>query len=718
MKIAVIYNRQSNKVINLFGLPSREKYGLTSIQRIVGALRKGGHQVMAFEGDKDLIPNLEGFMPKALKGELPGMAFNLSYGIQGQARYTHVPGILEMVGIPYVGSGPLGHSLALDKVVAKMLFVQNHVPTPEYAVFEDSTFEVPNLPFPLIVKPKNEAVSFGLRIVHNESELRDAVAIIHREFEQAVLVERYIDGREINVGLIGNGAPEAFPVAELIFGEGPRIYTEADKKAKGGSTRVSLECPAKIPADLASHAQSMAIRAFKTLGLYDCARVDMRVDPEGNLYVLEINSLPSLGQNGSYMRGAAEAGLDFTALVNRLVDEASARYFGTPTPNRVATSGKGDLFAYITERRDRIEKRIQQQVARSSRTQDPIGVRALADDMGERLVELGLRAREDLSDGRTTWSFETGSSMRGGTLVIASLDVPLARDAPATGFRRDPEWLCGEGIAVSRAPLASLEFAIRSLRARRLKKLHLGVLLYGDEGQDCQSSADFIRKASQEAAEVIVLRPGNPGDLAVASRRGQRRFRLRIEGSPRRLGASGHKHDAMLWLMAKAQDLCALSSRKQRVSVDVVNIHVSTFPMWVPHRVDATVVMSYPDFALGDTLEARIRELLGNDDRWSFEALSDRPPMPEREANLRLIDAIRTIADDWHIPFGSEWSVLPSVAGLVPAHVPVVCGLGPVGRDLYTGQEAVSRVSVIQRTLLLAGLLAAMAEREGSSVHA
>ena len=101
MKIAVIYNRESTKVINIFGMRSREKYGLKSIQRIATALKKGGHTVVTFEGDKDLISNLEGFMPRVLKGENPGMAFNLSYGIQGQARYTHVPSILEMVGMQW-----------------------------------------------------------------------------------------------------------------------------------------------------------------------------------------------------------------------------------------------------------------------------------------------------------------------------------------------------------------------------------------------------------------------------------------------------------------------------------------------------------------------------------------------------------------------------------------------------------------------------------------
>lgn len=708
MKVAVIYNRHSTKVINVFGVPSREKYGLASIQRIVAALKKGGHQVMAIEGDKDLIPNLESFMSQALKGENPGMALNLAYGIQGQARYTHVPGILEMVGIPYVGSGPLGHSLSLDKVVAKMLFVQNDVPTPEFVVLEHLDFPPPPLPYPLIVKPKHEAVSFGLRIVHDEAELREAVHFVLEQFGQAALVERFIDGRELNVGLLGNGNPEAFPVVELLFEHGPRIYTEADKKGKG-EKRISIACPADLDPELTARVQALARRAFTTLGLLDCARVDMRLDAEGRLYVLETNSLPSLGERGSYTRGAAEAGLDFTALVNRLIEVASARYFGTPAPTHMAASPHGDIFTYITARRDRIERRIEKYVAHSSRSDDPIGLSAIADEVGARLDAIGLVRRNTPAGHPSTWVWETPASLEGGTLLVVPLDIPLAPEAVASPFRRDPEWLYGEGIALSRAPLAAMEFALRALRPRRLKKLRIGVLLHGDEGHDNRWSAAVIRDVAERAARVLVLRPGNPGDLAVSERRGQRRYRLRVEGSPRRLGtADSRRGDALMWLHGRAQELSALSSRRSRCSVDLTDVRTHAFPMLVPHRVDATVTASFPNAEAGLRLEQRMREVLESGDavRYSFAPLSDRPPMRPRPEITALAASIQAVANGWELPFGHEASVLPSAAGLVPEHKPVLCGLGPIGRDLYTSQEAVRRVSIIQRTLLLSAFLA------------
>lgn len=422
MKLAVIFNRESEKVINLFGLPNREHYGLEAIRRIVEALKRGGHHAIALEGDKDLIDRLEAFMPRALKGERPGMAFNLSYGIQGKARYTHVPGILEMLGVPYVGSGPLAHSLALDKVVAKMLLVQNGIPTPEFAVLKSPDFDAPDLPYPLIVKPKNESVSFGLTVVDNEEALRTAAQAIFHEFDQDVLVERYIEGREINVGLLGNGAGvETFAPAELDFGpQAPRIYTLDDKKQRSGRI-VLVRCPAQIDDTLAQQAQHLARQAFQVLGCYDCARVDMRLDAEGRLYLLELNSLPSLGEHGSYVAAAGAMGMDFAQLVNRLVDVAAARYFGTPSPPTLigtrSRSPEHGVFAYLTERRDRMEQRAQEWCGLSSRSDDSVGIQNAARRLEGGLTDIGLRPIREFTDNRALWGWESTSGYDGGTLV-------------------------------------------------------------------------------------------------------------------------------------------------------------------------------------------------------------------------------------------------------------------------------------------------------------
>jgi D-alanine-D-alanine ligase len=438
MKIAVVYNRISNKVINLFGMPNREKYGLKSIKRITDALKKGKHQVIALEGDKDLIDNLEDFMPQVLKGERPGMVFNLSYGIQGQARYTHVPGILEMVGIPYIGSGPLAHSLALDKVVAKMIFKQNGLPTPDFAVLDGPGFVMPDLTFPLIVKPKNEAVSFGIRIVNTEDELRDAAGVIFDKFQQPVLTEQYIAGREINVGILGNSPPEAFAPAELTFGKGgPDIYTYEDKTRQSGR-EVGVICPAKLDEKLASHAQDVAIKAFIALGCYDCARVDMRMDKDGNFYLLEINSLPSMGEHGSYVAAAEAMGMDFAALVNRLVEVAGARYFGTPSPPDIAEKSKNpstQVFNYISKHRDKLEKRLSKWCSHSSRTADMVGRMHVINSIKKLFDQLFLKPVDELTNDKVVWTWESKAGLKNGILLLCQIDIPFdLRNLPSNRY--------------------------------------------------------------------------------------------------------------------------------------------------------------------------------------------------------------------------------------------------------------------------------------------
>ncbi|WP_462328767.1 ATP-grasp domain-containing protein [Thiohalocapsa halophila] len=707
MKVAVIYNRESQKVINLFGQPNREKYGIKAINRIVNALKKGGHQVIALEGDKDLIDNLEEFMPRALKGERPGMAFNLSYGIQGQARYTHVPGILEMVGVPYVGSGPLAHSLALDKVVAKMLFAQRGVPTPEFAVLDTPGFEMPELAFPLIVKPKNEAVSFGIRIVNDEAELRDAAGVIFEQFEQPVLAERYIEGREVNVGLLGNGAAlEAFPPAELIFGEGgPHIYTMEDKKRTSGR-EIGVQCPAELTPALANKAKDIAVKAFHVLGCYDCARVDMRMDADGSLYVLEINSLPSLGEHGSYVAGAEAVGLDFDALVVRLVEVAAARYFGTPNPpdlSRRRSDPKHAAFAFLTERRDRLEKLLQEWTGVGSRSDDPVGIRLAAQRLSEQMSDIGLRLVRELTDERDIWTWESPAGLAGGTLVIGHLDVPVNPQLGMEHFHRDPEWLYGEGVGSSRASLAMLEMALRAVKhVRRLNRTKLGVAIYADEGRDCEESTEVLRRACAEAGRVLVLNPGNAGDRIITTRRGQRRYRLRVEGKALRLGQAGRSAEVMRVLYRKLDELTGLTDRKSRVAVSVSDIATDAFPMRLPHRVRIGLQLSYPDQAQAVAMDRAMRGILrGGGVQWDLVMVSDRPPMPERKVNAALVQRLKAIAAEWDIPLGTDSSLWPSVAGLVPESVPVVCGLGPVASDLYTSDEAVSRISLVQRTLLL-----------------
>ncbi len=714
VKVAIVYNRASRRVINLFGLPNQEKIGLQTIECIAAGLRKGGHQVKTIEGDKDLVPNLEHFMPRVVKGELPGLVFNVSYGIQGQARYTHVPSILEMVGVPYVGSGPLAHSLALDKVVAKMIFRQNNIPTPEFAVIDNPQAPAPDLPYPLIAKPKNEAVSFGIVVVHNEEELRDGIATIFERFKQPVLVEQYVEGREINVGLLGNNPPETLPPVELMFGKtGPAIYTYEDKTRESGR-EIGWQCPAELPSDILERARNIARQAFNALGCYDCGRVDLRLDQHNNLYVLEVNSLPSLAEQGSYTIAARQAGLDFNQLVCRLVDVASARYYGTPSPPDISKSPKDidqKVFSFLVQRRDRLEREIETWCHRSSRTSNPTGLREASQVINKFATEMGLTILDDFTDERAVWTWQTRAGLAGGILLIAHLDVPLDVQAPYVTFRRDPEWLYGEGVGSSRAPIVSLQFALRALKnVRRLRHIPLGLLVYTDEGRECRYSSRLIQSAVAIAREVLVLHHGNFESNVVTQRRGWRKYQFTVSGEPRRLGKVTKKPGVLHWATQCFDEFAELTSKEKRVAVAASDLRTRSYPHMLPHRVTANVFVSYLNVRDADNAEEAMRKVIQpRDYKSELTLVSERPPLKKSKKSDMLYRQLIAVADQWEIPLDRESSLSPSVAGLVPANIPAICGLGPVARDVDTPQEAVLRIGVMQRTLLLAQYLAGKA---------
>jgi D-alanine-D-alanine ligase len=592
-----------------------------------------------------------------------------------------------------------------------MILKQNGLPTPDFAVLQTPNDPIGDMAYPLIVKPKSEAVSFGLKVVNDEAELRAAVKVIHDEFNQAVLVEQFIQGREVNVGLLGNSPPEAFPPVELVFGsEGPAIYTYEDKTGRSGRTIMPV-CPAPIGEALLRRAKELAIQAFTVLGCYDCARVDMRIDADNNLYILEVNSLPSLGEHGSYLVGADKVGLDFTKFINRLVEVASARYFGTPRPTEVTGTAKQPseaVFSFVTARRDQLERRLGEWVNLSSRTSDPVGPNQATKEAQAMFVELGMKPVPAFSGANNVNLWQTDKGFKKGMLFVVNLDVPVDLEFPVQAFRRDPEWLHGDGIGSSRAPLVMLEFALRSLRSmRRLRQLPLGVLCYSDEGLDARHSGEVIAKAADLAAEVFVLRPGLLPDAVVTARRGQRTFQLVVEDDPVRLGRFLRKPDLLRRTSAKLDSIAALTSPHKRISVSTIEVKTERLPMRLPHRILATIVLNYPTVASAEATEAAMRRILDKGAAsWNLLALTDRPPFVRRKAGVTLAGELAAVAKQWDMRLDQNSSAWPSAAGLIPAKRAAVCGVGPVARDLRTPQEAVSRLSLVQRTLMVAEFLA------------
>jgi D-alanine-D-alanine ligase len=287
-------------------------------------------------------------MPPERDGRPGGMVFNMAYGIQGECRYTHVPAALEMAGVPYTGSSPLGHALALDKVITKILIRAAGVPTPNFEVMRQFDPQRPfGLRFPVVVKPRHESTSFGLQLVYGGDQLKEAVRMVVQQYQQDALVEEYIDGREVCVGLLGNQDLEFLPLVEQDFGVRKTKIVTWEDKVHHADAEARKICPAEIPEDLTEKLKSISLATFRACQCRDYARVDIRIDKNETPYVLEINSMASLGGAGSYVLAASAAGYSFAELVDRILNVAHDRYFGIPALHDA--SGTGTPYATVTQ---------------------------------------------------------------------------------------------------------------------------------------------------------------------------------------------------------------------------------------------------------------------------------------------------------------------------------------------------------------------------------
>lgn len=261
------------------------------------------------------------------------IAFNLSSGIKGESRQSQIPALLEMVGIPYVGSGVLSHALALNKAVAKKIFTYHNIPTPRFEIInsEDDINKYYNLKFPVIVKPACEGSGFGIykdSVVKDYDSMTNKVSTLLKQYQPPALIEEFIEGKEYTVGIVGNGnTKRVLPILEIDFDEIPedvgKFYSFQVKTYYSDKTK--YHCPANLNKEMERKIGEVAKSAFEALGCYDLARVDIRVRGE-EIYVLEINSLPGLLPVYSDLPKMAEAGsMSYEELINYIFDEALNR---------------------------------------------------------------------------------------------------------------------------------------------------------------------------------------------------------------------------------------------------------------------------------------------------------------------------------------------------------------------------------------------------------
>jgi len=292
--------KRFQKVAVLKGGPSAEReVSLRSGAAVAKGLREAGYTVAEVDvGDRVLsIPAGVEAVFVALHGE---------FGEDGQVQQ-----ILEARGIPYTGSDPKASRASFDKVISKRIFEAAGVPTPEYEVLRAGASR--RLPLPVVVKPPRQGSSIGVGMVFEESQWMPALAASWA-YDSEALVERFIPGRELTVGIVTG---EALPVVEIVTDAG--YYDYEAKYTPGGSRHV---VPALLPSDVTRQCQAVALQTFHVLGCRGFGRVDIRMTPEGELFVLEMNNIPGFTATSLLPDAAAAAGIRFPDLCMRIMEVA------------------------------------------------------------------------------------------------------------------------------------------------------------------------------------------------------------------------------------------------------------------------------------------------------------------------------------------------------------------------------------------------------------
>ena len=305
---------------------------MSTIIAIKNALASGGHKVILVEANEDAY--------EKLKNSKFDFVFNFAEGLYGESRESQIPAMLEMLKIPYTGSGPLTLAIALDKPRTKEILRYHGIPTPNFQVFKSVNEPLDkNLHFPLFVKPVAEGSSKGITsksLVNNEKELRETVSFMIKKYHQPALVEEFLHGREFTVSILGNDPPKMLPIVEIVFGSLPDSIPKFDcyeVKWIFDSPNSDIEmvvCPAKISKQLENRIKKVALDTFKVLNCKDFCRIDMRLDKNNIPNVLEVNPIagliPDPKENSRFPKACYTAGMTFNEAILSILDVAMKRY--------------------------------------------------------------------------------------------------------------------------------------------------------------------------------------------------------------------------------------------------------------------------------------------------------------------------------------------------------------------------------------------------------
>ncbi|MDO8472557.1 MAG: D-alanine--D-alanine ligase [Dehalococcoidia bacterium] len=307
-----------------------EEYdSLETLQGLCSAIESRGHSVVRLGGGRP-------FLERVVHRDVD-LVFNISEGLGNyRSREAQVPAVLEMLDIPYSGADPQCLAVCLDKPLTKKIVSLAGIPTPEWRVVDSqaslSEMDWEKFPFPAFVKPAYEGSSKGVRLrsrVETPDQLFDVVASVLSGYRQPVMVERFVAGEEITVGLVGNSPPVLVGIMRVVPKQKTANFVYSLEVKRDWENLVEYECPARLPETVLQQITDHSLLAFDVLGCRDFGRVDFRVGTDGRAYFLEINPLAGLNPKSSDLPiMARKMGWTYEALIEAVLDAALERYPG------------------------------------------------------------------------------------------------------------------------------------------------------------------------------------------------------------------------------------------------------------------------------------------------------------------------------------------------------------------------------------------------------
>ena len=299
---------------------------------IKAALNSLGYKATAFNVDSNVFRLID-----FLKEEKPDLIFNLVECVENESlQEMNIAGLYDLLKIPYTGASPLGLGIALNKPLVKQLLLHNGISTPRFQVFKVSEKIAlhDDMKYPLIVKPSHEDASVGISdesVVYSLIDVKKRIRRVFEEFDQPALVEEYIEGRELNVAILGYKKPVVLPISEIDFsGLSSHMHKIVSYDAKWMHGTIAYEgtkgvCPAKLSPEKEAELKEIALQCFHIVGCRDYARIDFRLSAQGEPYVLEVNPNPDISDDAGFARSARTSGLTFTETVGKIVESALER---------------------------------------------------------------------------------------------------------------------------------------------------------------------------------------------------------------------------------------------------------------------------------------------------------------------------------------------------------------------------------------------------------